>query len=692
MADVAALVVALSAQLTRFEKDMKGAVEIADRQTKQIEDRFTKMNAEISSQLSGVAAGYSSRIGGLGSVLGTLGPIGTAVAIGLGAAVIAVNKLAEAADNYAEKQRRLKEASETTGLSLDQFKVLSRAAAAVGVDADKFESGINKMNDAINDLQKTASGPLFDALRKFPDILTELSNARDPAAAIDILARAIAGLGSEFEKSDFLKAAFGRGGFDIGRILKQVFDAGGIKAMQAAAAEAGKTVDTELVEKIVKLKIEIDKARKAQEEFVGKMVTADVLTAQKQYLDFWTEVIKLIGDAQKKMEEGQSAGGAFFRAVRNRIFGDTSGFSGITTGPTPEQAGIATRAEREAAGQFPQGAPLPTARPSVPTAGPTLEQRIRDINDMISALGGAATQTELYTQKQLTLDKQLKDGIITQQTYNRSIAELASQQAQATEALREHVGVATEDQIVSARIAKFLDDANKLGLTRIEILQGTVNLMKKAREEAENMRIKFSDLPELTRFGIEAQKTFKLFDQFGVSTLSNFENALADVAVGTTSLSEAFKKMADSIIRDLVRLTLRMSVTGPLANALSGLFGAPGAPLAGAFGQGGIGHAQHGGPVSAGKPYIVGEAGPELFVPRSSGQIVPSNVSKAGMGGGYSVVVNNYTSDTTETKQQRQQGPTGEELIISIVKKVTASGQLDGPNRSRFGLRAQKVR
>ena len=34
-------------------------------------------------------------------------------------------------------------------------------------------------------------------------------------------------------------------------------------------------------------------------------------------------------------------------------------------------------------------------------------------------------------------------------------------------------------------------------------------------------------------------------------------------------------------------------------------------------------HRQHGGPVLAGRPYIVGERRPELFVPSQSGTIVP---------------------------------------------------------------------
>jgi phage-related minor tail protein len=47
---------------------------------------------------------------------------------------------------------------------------------------------------------------------------------------------------------------------------------------------------------------------------------------------------------------------------------------------------------------------------------------------------------------------------------------------------------------------------------------------------------------------------------------------------------------------------------------------------------------EHGGPVQAGMPYIVGERRPELFVPSQSGYIYPS-VPKAGQGN--SVTINN---------------------------------------------------
>jgi type IV secretory pathway protease TraF len=55
---------------------------------------------------------------------------------------------------------------------------------------------------------------------------------------------------------------------------------------------------------------------------------------------------------------------------------------------------------------------------------------------------------------------------------------------------------------------------------------------------------------------------------------------------------------------------------------------------------------QHGGAVSAGRPYVVGERGPELFVPRSSGSIVPS-----GAAAGVTYVTNIYITQPLGTPQ-----------------------------------------
>ena len=49
---------------------------------------------------------------------------------------------------------------------------------------------------------------------------------------------------------------------------------------------------------------------------------------------------------------------------------------------------------------------------------------------------------------------------------------------------------------------------------------------------------------------------------------------------------------------------------------------------------------QRGGPVQAGQAYVVGEAGPELFVPNASGNIVANNVSSGGEGGTQNITIN----------------------------------------------------
>jgi hypothetical protein len=49
-----------------------------------------------------------------------------------------------------------------------------------------------------------------------------------------------------------------------------------------------------------------------------------------------------------------------------------------------------------------------------------------------------------------------------------------------------------------------------------------------------------------------------------------------------------------------------------------------------------------GGPVSSNTPYMVGERGPELFVPNGSGSIVPNNK----LGGGGVTVVQNISIDS----------------------------------------------
>lgn len=111
----------------------------------------------------------------------------------------------------------------------------------------------------------------------------------------------------------------------------------------------------------------------------------------------------------------------------------------------------------------------------------------------------------------------------------------------------------------------------------------------------------------------------------------------AMVSFATTGKLD-FKSLANSIIADIVRIQVRQNITGPLAASIGGGGGGWGSIFSSIFGTsgssgGGISGLGHefpvlgyagGGVPPVGKPYWVGENGPEIRVDHSPGTIIPS--------------------------------------------------------------------
>ena len=130
----------------------------------------------------------------------------------------------------------------------------------------------------------------------------------------------------------------------------------------------------------------------------------------------------------------------------------------------------------------------------------------------------------------------------------------------------------------------------------------------------------------------------KMGEQAFVSVTQNLESAL-DRFVETGKLS--FGDLARSIISDLIKIQLKAQATSifsslGIGDFFSGIFGGGSKT---AF-SGGIklpGFAE-GGTVSG--PAIVGERGPELFIPNTAGTIIPNNQLNAMGGNGPQIVYN----------------------------------------------------
>jgi hypothetical protein len=135
-----------------------------------------------------------------------------------------------------------------------------------------------------------------------------------------------------------------------------------------------------------------------------------------------------------------------------------------------------------------------------------------------------------------------------------------------------------------------------------------------------------------------------------------------DMLTGTKSAEEVFANFLRNLAEMLIK-TAQQMIAQYIAIGIARAFGLGQSPSIGTrasdFNLTGFGNLEstggnvfagftpraNGGPVSTGTPYMVGERGPELFVPSNSGTIVPNNA----LGGDVNVVVN-VTETQTDTR------------------------------------------
>ena len=112
----------------------------------------------------------------------------------------------------------------------------------------------------------------------------------------------------------------------------------------------------------------------------------------------------------------------------------------------------------------------------------------------------------------------------------------------------------------------------------------------------------------------------------------------AGLVTGAQTVEESFKNMVGAVIGHLGRLLAKIvavNIATAILNSLTGGVGgaAKGVDVVGWAGKNlSLTGLANGGFAAAGTPYMVGERGPELFVPRESGTVVPNHA--LGSGGG----------------------------------------------------------
>ena len=167
-------------------------------------------------------------------------------------------------------------------------------------------------------------------------------------------------------------------------------------------------------------------------------------------------------------------------------------------------------------------------------------------------------------------------------------------------------------------------------LEMYKLRQQMLNKIKLDGTELTKEEIKMLDqLIEGAREHAEAlenmQKIYGAFEGAVNKAFSTVENSIIGLIRGTESLKDVMKKMMQAFIADLTTSIIKMLILDRLKKTILASAGGPIGTIVGSiFGR------QGGGSVSNNTPYLVGEKGPELFIPNSSGRVAP--LDKAGFG------------------------------------------------------------
>lgn len=171
-----------------------------------------------------------------------------------------------------------------------------------------------------------------------------------------------------------------------------------------------------------------------------------------------------------------------------------------------------------------------------------------------------------------------------------------------------------------------------------------------------------------------------MFDQL-TRAVEGYTQNMADAFVEFASGSKSsFSDMVASMLKDLAKLLANQA----FKSILGGWSGSSTGGLLGDIVVGIMGAAD-GGPVAKGRTTLVGERGPELFVPKTSGYVVPNHA----LGSGGSTVVNNVTVNVKGGNTNEETGATVSKAVVDAMRSVARDeialarrpGQLLNPMR-----------
>jgi len=487
-----------------------------------------------------------------------------------------------------------------TGLSTDTVQAFQIAAVEAGVDIEVANKSLEKFTSSIGDAAK--------GLKTQRDILddlgVELKNADGSFKSTDEVLRdvsdGIAGLSSEFEKTSVGAALFGR----AGRQVMDVLDDGG------AAFDAY-----------------IDKARqyglllgesgiKQSEKFndtlalIGRQIKVATAAVSIAFLPILQDLSTRFSTLIANFTGGETGVEEFGNAVRDvaveKFVGFIDGIAAVADAIHQFRIDIKTFTTDMENAFIQAKIGVLEAERKLLILPKAIEMNQSKIEDLQRGIHLNNVELEMFGNHNKSAGDSIRAFGDTMEKYFNEVFGEGSDQTN-----------------------NFLENYNKV----LEAIEGTETTDQQS---------------PLAVFKKDFEDVNKLIETSTVNAIKGMEDALVNfVMTGKSS----FKDLVNSIIQDLVRIQIRKSLEGSFdffSTGLSSLFG----------------KRALGGHVTAGKPYIVGEKGAEMFVPNSSGTIVSNNQM------GMSAPSVNFTIQATDASGFDQLLTSRKNQIVAMISQA----------------------
>lgn len=568
--------------------------------------------------------------------------IGTAIAGAGAATAVMVKQAIDSADAMSKLAQQV-------GLTTESMSALSYAADMSGVSQENFGTALVRLSKSMSDTAK-GTGTAREAFKALGvSIKNNDGTLKSSEQLLGEIADKFAGYKDGAEKTAIAVEIFGRSGAQLIPLLNE--GSAGIKDLTDEAAKLGIVLDTN--------------SGRAAEQFndnlarLGRVKDGLVLTITKQLLPSLTAMTDQLVEGAKQSGALEAAAKVAATGIRIlatsaavvagafKLAGDSIGtvvaalleagkgnfriaWEILKSGAEDNANTIASIAEfvgnvwneqaAKAAADAPStglkiAAPVIAAAKKGSEAAKEIEDQAARIRNAVASLitNNDAVSAHEYLLTLEELDRMFFDLGLSAEFYDAAVAKLARTQ-----------------QTAGKDGAKAMREQAEAWLDMLDPMREFIRNIERVDQVAAMFPEMFTpeQISKIKESFNGIKEELSAADEFALEAARNIQDALGDNLFNVLdgkfdNIGKSFGNLLKRMAAEALAANLAQQMFGDFAKTgvVGGLFGKGLSWLGGLFGGG----RASGGPVSAGTTYLVGERGPELFTPQTSGAIVPNH-------------------------------------------------------------------